>query len=312
MEKVLQMIDRTEVNAVVIDLRDAGHQYVKSDSALAQEVGAVSRAIRDLPKLVGGLVDKGVYPIARIACFRDNFVPKKHPQRSVVDAKGALWKDRAGYTWLDPYNRKNWDYIAETIDLALDAGFPEIQLDYVRFPSEGSKDSMRFPARKYYPDPNAKPTEVVRDFAEFVRERVHAQGALLSADLFGIISSSPSDQGIGQELETIAEPFDIISPMVYPSHFAKGEYGISDPNQAPYGIVKKSLRDYRKRLPDKEVRPWLQDFSLGGVTYGKQQVRAQIKACYELGYTSFLLWNPKNNYTESALSSTQDLVAKAD
>lgn len=301
MEKMLAMLDRTELNAVVIDVRDTGDMYWKTGIPLAAKSEKANLAVVKPDVLFTALEKHKVWPIARVACFRDNWVPKEHPELAVQVAGGKPWMDRSKHMWLDPYNKKNWEYIAQTVEFAMDAGFPEIQLDYVRFPSEGKSASQIFPGRKTYDDPKTPPQDVIPAFAKFIRDKVKARGAQFSADIFGIISSSKSDQGIGQELEKIAEPFDVISPMVYPSHFAKGEYGIPDPNRSPYAILKKSLGDYRKRLPNKAVRPWLQDFSLG-YHYGPEEVKAQIKAARELGYNEFLLWNAGNRYTETALA----------
>lgn len=298
LEKAMGMLDRTDLNSIVIDIRDAGHMYVKTGIPLAKAAKAETVGILDPKGLMDKLEKRGVYPIARIACFRDKFVPVTNPELAVNKTTGGIWKDGGGYAWLDPYNRKNWDYIGAVVDFALDMGFPEIQLDYVRFPSEGRADTQVFPGKKGWPA-DTKPAQVVSEFAKFIGERVRAKNAVLSADVFGIISSSKSDQGIGQELEVVAEPFDLICPMVYPSHFAKGEYGVKNPNASPYEIVLKSLRDYAKRLPNKKLRPWLQDFSLG-VPYGEAEVRAQIKAAREVGYNEYLIWNGKNIYTEAA------------
>ena len=298
LDKAIGLVKRTEINSIVIDIRDAGHVYVKTGIPLAKAAKAETVGILDPKGLMDKLEKRGVYPIARIACFRDKFVPVTNPELAVNKTTGGVWKDGGGYAWLDPYNRKNWDYIGEIVDFALDMGFPEIQLDYVRFPSEGRADTQLFPGKKGWPA-ETKPAQVVSEFAKFIGERVRAKNAVYSADIFGIISSSTSDQGIGQELESIAEPFDLICPMVYPSHFAKGEYGIKNPNASPYEVVLKSLRDYAKRLPNMKLRPWLQDFSLG-VTYGEAEVRAQIKAAREVGYNEYLVWNGKNIYTEAA------------
>jgi hypothetical protein len=308
MDKMLELLKNTELNSMVIDVRDAGHVYFKTGIALADETGATTVAVVHPDKLMDRLAKEGVYPIARIACFRDNFVPKKRPDLAVRAADGQVWKDRAGYTWLDPYNKENWDYLGKVVDFALELGFPEVQLDYVRFPSEGKTSSMSFPAKKGYEMPEATPTEVVAAFSQYVAGKVRAKGAVLSADIFGIMSIGLSDQGIGQALETVAEPFDLICPMVYPSHFAKGEYGIKDPESAPYHIIKKSLADYVARLPDKPIRPWLQDFSLR-VSYGADQVKSQIKAAMEMGYDEFLLWNPKNLYTAEAVKTLPEVAA---
>lgn len=302
MDKVLDMIDRTELNAVVIDVRDQGEMYFRTGIELADKSKATTPAVRKPEELMARLRKRGVWPIARIAVFRDNFVPSKFKKLAVQRADGTVWRDRAGNSWLDPYNRENWEYMARTVRYALDLGFPEIQLDYVRFPSEGRRESMVFPAKPNYPDRKAKPEDVIAAFAEYIGGFVRQSDAEYSADIFGIISSSTSkDQGIGQTLEKIAAPFDVISPMVYPSHFADGEYGIKNPNRQPYAIVKRSLADFKERVPKAKVRPWLQSFSMNGVTYGQKEVRAQIQAAKEVGYTEFLLWNASNRYIEASL-----------
>jgi hypothetical protein len=300
MAKMIELIKATQLNSVVIDIRDAGTVYFKTGIKFADESGATRQAVAKPEELMDLLAKEGIYPIARIACFRDDFLPKKHPELAVQTLSGKIWEDRAGYMWLDPYNEKNWDYLSEVVDYALKLGFAEIQLDYVRFPSEGKVSGRVFPAQKTYPDPKATPTDVVAAFANRIGKEVKAQGAVFSADIFGIVSSGQSDQGIGQALEKIAEPFDVICPMVYPSHFARGEYGIKDPESSPHEILIKSLADFRRRVPGKHVRPWLQDFSLR-VHYGDAQVKAQIKASLELGYNEFLLWNSQNRYTASAI-----------
>jgi hypothetical protein len=312
LDNMIALLEKTELNSLVIDVRDAGEMYFKTGIKLADESGANHIAVVNHEKMFEKLEKGGVYPIARISCFRDEFVPLKFVDLAVQTPDGKPWRDRSGHEWLDPYNKKNWDYIAETVEWAIDAGFPEVQLDYVRFPSEGKSSTQRFPAKDSYPNKDAKPEDVIAEFAKYIRDKVKAKGAAYSADIFGIISSGKADQGIGQELEKVSEPFDVISPMVYPSHYAKGEYGIADPNVKPYEIVKKSLADYKKKLPGKPLRPWLQDF----FGYGKAEVHAQIRAAKELGYDEYLIWNARNRYTESAYvvpkGQTEAVVAKRD
>lgn len=310
LSELLDLIDRTELNAVVVDIRDAGKNFWKVDIALSDEAKATEVAIRDPEALMKLFEERGVYPIARIACFRDNYVPKARPELAVQNPDGKPWADGGKYMWLDPYNKKNWEYIAEIVDFALEVGFPEIQLDYVRFPSEGVKKDTVFPAKKEWKDPETTQSDVIVKFAEFIGERVRKKKAVFSADVFGIISQSKKDQGIGQILEHIAQPFDLLCPMVYPSHYARGEYGIAHPNASPYETVKRSVADFIRRVPETPLRPWLQDFSLYGVSYGKEQVQAQIKALKELGIEEYLLWNPRNVYTEDAIVDNSKLAVK--
>ncbi len=303
---LLDLLDRTELNSVVIDVRDAGRHYFRMNIPLADESGANDVAVTKPQELMDTLEKRGAYPIARIACFRDRLVPKAHPELAVQQAGGGIWKDRGGYTWLDPYNRKNWEYIGQVVDFALDLGFPEIQLDYVRFPSEGRVDAQTFPARASFAAKDVTPTQVITEFADYIRARVKQRGGLLSADIFGIVSVNRGDHGIGQALNTIVAPFDILSPMLYPSHFHKGEYSVADPSSEPYDIVKRSLEDYSMRVPNKKIRPWLQDFQ----NYTKEQIQAQIKAAKEMGYEEYLMWNAGNHYVEEAYKDNSGLVAK--
>lgn len=299
MDQLFDLLDKSELNAMVIDLRDNGQMYFNMGIPSAVQAGAVHIAVTKPHDLMDRLEKHGVYPIARIACFRDAYIPRKFADRAVQVPGGKVWKDRSGHMWLDPYNKENWRYVAGVVDYALRLGFPEIQLDYVRFPSEGSSSTQIFPGKKSFSDPKARPDDVIEEFAKYIGEKVHGAGAVYSADIFGIISSSKRDQGIGQTLEKIAAPFDLVNPMVYPSHFAKGEYGIKDPSASPGAIIRKSLDDYKKRIPNKPVRPWLQDF----FGYGKPQVQAQINAARAVGYNEYLIWNAGNKYTSSAYMS---------
>jgi hypothetical protein len=312
--KLLDIIDHTELNAAVIDVRDEGTVYMKTGIEMANEPGVTEVAVAKPEALLKSLDEHHVWPIARIACFRDNFVTKNHPELAIHFANGTVWHDRKKFHWLDPYNKKNWEYVGQIVDFALDLGFPEIQLDYVRFPSEGKAASQVFPAKKSYAATTKadKSADVIAAFAKFISDKVHARHATISVDIFGIISSMKGDEGIGQQLEQVAAPFDVLSPMIYPSHFARGEYGIANPNASPYEIIKKSLNDYKKRLPKTIIRPWLQAFSLG-FKYGPEQLKAQIKAAREVGYQGFLLWNAGNKYPylESALAEKKPEAAAA-
>lgn len=300
MAKMLGLLDRTELNSVVIDVRDNGEVYFPTKIPLVDKTqGKKFLGVSNPKALMEMLSKRGVYPIARIACFRDAIIPLKMPDRAVQVPGGRPWHDRSGHYWLDPYDKRNWEYLASIVDYAMDIGFPEIQLDYVRFPSEGKSSTQVFPNKAKYGDPKAHPDDVITAFAHWIGERVRKRNRAFSADVFGIISSGKMDQGIGQTLEKIAAPFDVLSPMVYPSHFAKGEYRIPDPSKAPYEIVHKSLADYKRRIPKTPIRPWLQDF----FHYTAKDVRAQIKATEDLGYPEFLIWNAGNKYTEGAFLS---------
>ena len=302
MAKVVDLLNRTELNAVVIDVRDDGEISYEVDVPIAREAGAIHKMIPDVDKLMATLKKHNIYSIARITCFRDKVLPKKRPDLAIQTPDGKAWKDPSGHMWLNPYKKENWDY---TVDVAKDAikrGFNEIQFDYIRFPSEGNLQKIRYPGM---PKGMIRRNQI-EAFIKYAAEKVRAEGAWVSADVFGLVSITKDDMGIGQTATNIARHIDYLCPMVYPSHYAYGEYGMPDPNKQPYKTVLLSVGDEQKKFKAEELttcklRPWIQDFSLRGVRYGAAEVKAQRKALQELGIKEFLLWNAGNRYSEAAL-----------
>ncbi|MBP2018509.1 hypothetical protein J2Z79_001924 [Symbiobacterium terraclitae] len=302
LEGILGLIDRTELNALVVDVKDdSGRVTIATDEATAVAAGAVVPFLPDPRAFTDGLHARGIYAIARIVVFKDPIVAPAHPDWAVHHASGGIWRDWNGVAWLNPYSREAWDYVIRVARAAAEAGFDEIQFDYVRFPTDGDLSATR------YPGADGRPYEqVVADFLAHARAELAPLGVLVSADVFGLVTSARDDMGIGQRLEESAGAVDYLSPMLYPSHYERGNLGLPNPNAMPYETVFRSLEDARERIAAAglsertAVRPWLQDFSLGH-TYGPAEVRAQIQATYDAGYSSWLLWNAANVYTEAAL-----------
>jgi hypothetical protein len=189
-----------------------------------------------------------------------------------------------------------WDYNAAIAVAAAQAGFDEIQFDYVRFPSDGDLSLVR------YPRPHPQPmNETIPAFAAYAEKRIHAAGARISVDVFGL--SATRDQGIGQRPREISRFVDAVYPMAYPSHYTRGEFGITDPNAKPLETVAYTMRDFRRALRGRTAKlvPWLQDFSLGR-TYTLKEVRAQIVAARAAHAHGFMLWNARGVYTAAALA----------
>lgn len=301
-DSLVELIDRTELNAVVIDVKeDTGQISYMMDSPVVKAVpGATVPKIRDIDALIAKLNAHGIYTIARIVTFKDNVYATAHPEAAVHTSAGAVWKDRTGQGWLNPYSQQTWDYALTVAKDAAAHGFREIQFDYVRFPSDGKVKDMVFPgadARSH--------KDVIAGFLKYMHENLAPMGVYVSADVFGLVTAAKDDLTIGQQYEDIIANVDYVCPMVYPSHYGPGNYGLADPNKAPYETVLKALQDAQRRLGDSKaiVRPWLQDFSLG-VHYGAAEVRAQIQAAYDAGVKEWILWNPSNKFTEGALEKT--------
>jgi hypothetical protein len=285
-------------NAVVIALKDSdGYEFVK-DSPLALKTGAFVNAIPDLPGAVRDFKEAGIYTIARIAAFKDDHLARARSDLAVHFPDGRIWTGDKGTAWVDPYREEVWDYAIDIASRAAAAGFDEIQFDYIRFPSDGKTRQCRYSRKDHTP---ATASAVLREFLTRARERLKPMGVKLSIDTFGLTASVDNGMGIGQRLDQMADLVDFVSPMMYPSHYAKGEYGLKNPNRQPYLTIHHGVADALSRLggSPQKLRPFLQDFSLG-VHYTPEHVRAQIVAAEEQGVRGWILWNPQNHYTWSA------------
>jgi hypothetical protein len=297
----LELFDNTELNTAVIDIKEYdGQVYIKGVKEVDANKAYVS-AIPDLEKYIPLLKEKGIYTIARIVVFRDNTISRKIPSLSVKNPDGTIWVDRQGAAWLDPYNKDTWDYNLKIAERAVEIGFDEIQFDYIRFPSDGNTKNCRYSK----PHSAIEASKALVGFLKESKKRLNTKGAKISIDVFGLTTIATDDMGIGQKIVEMAEQVDYVSPMTYPSHYAKWTYGIADPNKEPYKVVYNSIEGALKRIPVEKLRPWLQDFSLG-YKYSKDEVRAQIQACYDNRVGSWLLWNPRCVYTRDSLKSKNE------
>jgi hypothetical protein len=285
------------LNTIQLDVKDENGEigFVPSAVPLAKDVGAAKPyyAPRRLARLAHA---SGVYLIGRVVVFEDPRLSEGAPELAIKNADGSVWRNHAGLGWTNPYDRRVWDYNVSIAEVAARAGFDEIQFDYVRFPTDGDIDQAVFPGKT-----STKPGWVIAQFVQYATKRLKPLGVRVSADVFGLAATR--DLGIGQVPRRIARYVDAIYPMVYPSHYGAGEYGLDDPNASPGDTVAYSLTHFRRELRGGKALliPWLQDFSHGR-TYGLAEVREQIDAARQLGARGYLLWNPLGVYTPGALT----------
>jgi hypothetical protein len=299
--RMIAIADQTEINAFVIDITDnEGKIAYNTDVPMAKSLGLIAPHIADIDGLIATLRQHNITAIARICTFQDSALAEARPDLAVQSTKGGLWRDNKGMAYTNPYNHEVWDYEVQVAEDAARHGFREIQFDYVRFPSDGILANAKYPGAG-----NIKKEDAIAGFLGYAKESLEPLGVWVSADVFGLTTTVKGDSGIGQQFEKIAQNVDIVCPMVYPSHYDPGSYGIASPNASPYELVTDALKDAIPRLvgTGAMVRPWLQDFSLGGVTYGVDQVKAEIKAAEDLGFKEWLLWDPSLTYTVGALRS---------
>lgn len=299
--RIEKLLKETELNTVVIAIKEYQGEVYIPGVPLAQKHKLFVNAIPDIREYLADLKRKEIYTIARIVCFKDNALARKRPELAVKRADGSLWTDHEGVAWADPYHKEVWEYNLAVATQAVALGFEEIQFDYIRFPSDGDTKQCRYSFAQHHASSAVKNLE---NFLQTASQRLKALGVNVSIDIFGLTPSVPHDMGIGQKLVELTQWVDYVSPMVYPSHYAKGEYGIPDPNRQPYKVVYRTISDAKKKLGEKinRLRPYLQDFSLG-YKYGALEVRAQIQACEDNGVREWLLWDPNCQYTRQALRS---------
>jgi hypothetical protein len=293
----LQLIDTTELNALVIDVKgDRGLVPYRSDLSLATAVGAQRViTISDLPGLVKSLRDRGIYTIARIVVFKDTLLAQGRPDLAIRRRDGSIFRDREDLAWTNPYSHDVWNYNIGIAIEAAKAGFDEIQFDYARLP-----DTTGLVYERPWTEQNRE--AAIEGFLAEARNALTPFNVFLAADVFGYICWNRDDTKIGQKLEHLANIVDYVSPMLYPSSFQFGIPGYRSPVEHPYQIVHLSLEEARKRtgLPPVRFRPWLQafrDYAFGGRPFTAGEVQTQIQAAEDFGSDGWMIWNPHNEYS---------------
>jgi len=312
--QAIDLIGQTELNAVVIDIKDyRGKVVFKTSSPVIAAVQSEEQRL-DLAGLVRRLHEKNIYVIARIAVFQDQHLVTVRPDLAVRDPAGRVWRGRNRLAWVDPASPEVWAYIVAVAREAAWAGVDEVNFDYVRFPTDGNLSAIRYPVF----DPRTQTRrQVLQQFFAYLGEELRTAGAVRSADLFGLATVRDDDLGIGQVLEDALLHFDVVAPMVYPSHYARGFLGYRNPAAHPYEVVHYSLtraaarrerlartlsalakdgRDDDAAITVGSIRPWLQAFDLGAA-YPPAAIRRQMQAVGDAGLSAgWLLWSPANRY----------------
>jgi len=286
------------INAVQLDIKDENGEvaFHRLAPTLAKRVGSAMRYY-DPVKATKQLHAQGLYVIGRVVSFEDPVLSKARPDMAIRTTGGGVWVNHAGLGWTNPYDKRVWNYNLRIAQAAAKAGFDEIQLDYVRFPSDGDIESAVFPGKR-----NEPMAITIARYVHYMTTRLRPLGVRVSVDVFGL--SATRDLGIGQSPRRLSKIVDAIYPMVYPSHYGPGEYGLDSPVSVPGKTVGRSLRDFSRqtRRGKAQLVPWLEDFSFTGTTT-LEHVQEQIRAARRWKAGGFLLWNPSGVYTTGALTT---------
>lgn len=308
LDAMLQLIDQTEVNAMVIDVKEAsGKLYWATDLPAATAVGSVmQRPLLQLDELLPKLKARGIYTIARMVVMKDNTLGKARPEMAVRNtATGNPWRDYHDAIWLDPYNPGVAEYVAALAGDLAAKGFDEVQLDYVRFFSDGDYAV----AGTNLPNTQSFRLPAIRRLFRLVSGALLTTRTFFSADVFPIAFIATDDQGIGQRPEVIMPYVDYFSPMVYPSHYAPYTFGFKNPNDHPYEVIDKTLKIMNVERAGLRVviRPWIQDFGFGRFpAYSADQILQEMKALSDNGEQGWMIWNASARFTRAALGPPRD------
>lgn len=304
-DDLIALSKRTKINAFVIDVKeDDGTLLFKMKAGEKYNPNANRRSpIKDIDKFMKKMKDNNIYTIARIVSFKDPTYAKANPDKAIITkSTGKPFTNSDGVIWVSPHDRYLWEYnIAVAKEAAL-AGFDEIQFDYVRFPaSNGGKLDKDLDYRN--PNKESKP-ETIQKYLQYARKELEPLGVYIAADVYGQVGSLPDDMALGQHWESVSNVVDYICPMIYPSHYGKGVYGLPVPDAEPYKTVYRSTQDSMNRNANIDtpamIRPWIQAFTArwvkGYITYGPEQIELQVKALKDLGINEYILWSPTNRY----------------
>jgi hypothetical protein len=334
-KRIISIADTTEVNSVVLDIKDytGTISYTPKDPLVKQ--GGKGCRISDIDALLKEFHDHHIYVIGRITVFQDPYLTGVHPEWAVKSRSRAdgIWRDKKGLAFFDVGAKGYWDVVVALAVESYGIGFDELNFDYVRFPSDGNMADALYSLSTN--GPGGTKADNLEHFFQYLSKNVrdktkekYGASPMLSADLFGMTATNTDDLTIGQVLERAVPYFDAVAPMVYPSHYPTGFNGWKNPNEHVYGVIKFSMDRavertkselttvkgfmhtpvegrkgiYKKEsYPATKLRTWIQDFNYGGI-YGEKEIRDEFRATYDAGLTSWMIWNPASRYTTAALN----------
>jgi hypothetical protein len=296
LKKVLELIDSSEINAIVVDVKNEyGSTVFWTKFKEANKYGAhLKRTNRDIEKFMKKLKDRNIYTIARIVTFKDELQASNNYEYAIKnnDQNKTLWRNHDGMAWVDPYDKRSHVYTVSIAEEAAKVGFDEINFDYVRFPA---KDDLCLSKKQ-----NQKNRiKAIGKFLDTAQNRLRKYGVFISVDIYGNVCWSKDDNGIGQTIDSLAQHADYIAPMLYPSGFASGSFGKEHPAKHPYIVIYRSIVHINDKIDPIRIRPWLQyfkDYTSSNVDYEEDEIKKQIKAADDANTSGWMLWSPSSRY----------------
>ncbi|MDO5564618.1 MAG: putative glycoside hydrolase [Eubacteriales bacterium] len=308
---IMNKIINSNINTIVVDIKDDNGQITAEiNSELLKSYNTFSIQLKNIEEMMKILKEHNIYMIARVASFRDTFLARKRNDLAIMTKFGFLYRDDTKYAWLNPYKKEVWDYLVEIGKGCKRLGFDEVQFDYFRFSTDRGMMSVFFDDKET--DGRSK-NDILIECSQYIYEKLLQEGLFVSIDVFGSIINSYKDQdSVGQNYSELLKYCDYISPMVYPSHYGAGYFGLTLPDKEPYNCVLSALNSSKTLVQSNyditshygTVRPWLQGFTADYMSeymnYGVNEYLEQIKAVYDSGYEEWIFWNAGGNYAWEA------------
>ena len=312
MNELTNLVNNTPLNSMVVDVKNDYGNITMPLNTDNKNIETATNAVIDPENLINHMEENQIYPIARIVVFKDSRLAEQRPDLSFKNSNGEVWQNNAGESFVSPYQKEVWKYNVEIAKL----GFKEIQFDYVRFPEgfETMASELNYSQGNYANSDLSnvqRRVSAVTEFVDYAEKELQPYGVDVSADIFGYTAMVRESPGIGQNFSKIASNVDVISSMIYPSHWGPGNLGVARPDLEPYETINNYIQMEANILNNlgenaPTTRPWLQDFTASYLgegnyqQYGPQEVSAQIKALYDNGINEYLLWDASNEYSPDA------------
>ena len=306
LDELIELAKKNNINAFIIDVKgDYGELTFPMSEDIDKYTKSANKSliIKDIEPVIKKLKDNGIYTIARIVSFKDTIYAKENPDKIIVYKDGGkAFTNSDGLVWVSAYDKNLWEYNVTVAKEAAKVGFNEIQFDYVRFPASngGKLDKVL----NYRNTDNITKAEAIQKYLNYAKKELDSYNVYISADIYGQVGSSSDDMSLGQFWEAVSSEVDYISPMMYPSHYGKGVYGLAVPDANPYKTIYASTKDSINRNNNIDspaiIRPWIQAFTAawvkGHINYGPNEIKDQVKAMKDLGVDEYILWSPTNRY----------------
>ena len=294
LKKILKIIKETEVNAIVMDVKNEyGSTSFLTSFKQANSYGAhKKRTNRDIKKFIKTMKENNIYTIARIVTFKDELQASNNPDYAIKKEDGSIWRNHDNMAWVDPFDERSYVYTINIAKEAAKVGFDEINFDYIRFPAKEGLALSKKSTQK-------NRIKAIGNFLDLAQSRLRKYGVFISVDTYGNICWAKDDTGIGQTISSLAKHADYLCPMLYPSGFASGSFFFKYPSKHPYEVIYRSLKHIDNQIDLKRVRPWLQyfkDYTHVKKHYKKFEINEQIRATEDVNTSGWMMWSPSSKY----------------